>query len=72
MEPAMDRPGLRPLRLVASLILGWVLSAAAQAQDFYKGKQIDLYIGYSVGGAMTFMSVAMKSSRASRMITPSP
>ena len=46
----MDRPGLRHLRLVASLVLGWILSAPAQAQDFYKGRQIDLYVGYSVGG----------------------
>src|SRR4051794_28106461 len=32
------------------LLLGWMQALMAQVPDFYKGKQVDLYIGYSVGG----------------------
>ena len=35
---------------VASLLLGWMQGVMAQGPDFYKGRQVDLYIGYSVGG----------------------
>jgi tripartite-type tricarboxylate transporter receptor subunit TctC len=34
----------------ASLLLGWMPVAMAQGPDFYKGKHVDLYIGYTVGG----------------------
>ena len=32
------------------LLLQCVTPALGQGADFYKGKQVDLYIGYSVGG----------------------
>ena len=32
------------------LLLQSVTPALGQGADFYKGKQVDLYIGYSVGG----------------------
>jgi len=38
---------------VLAVAIMWVLAAAARAQspaDFYKGKAVELYIGYSVGG----------------------
>src|SRR4051812_32992063 len=35
---------------LASVLATWFVTAVAQAPDFYKGKQIDLYVGYSVGG----------------------
>lgn len=38
--------------LSAAIVVSTAASASAQsAADFYKGKNIDLYIGYSVGGA---------------------
>src|SRR3954454_21946814 len=38
--------------IAASLgfLLQWVTPALGQGADFYKGKQVDLYVGYSVGG----------------------
>jgi tripartite-type tricarboxylate transporter receptor subunit TctC len=44
MKPAFIAAGM------ALLLFGWLRPALAQAPDFYKGRQIDLYIGYSVGG----------------------
>ena len=45
----MRIPGL--VRIVAILALGPISLAHAQSPaDFYKGKTIDLYIGYSAGG----------------------
>jgi tripartite-type tricarboxylate transporter receptor subunit TctC len=36
--------------LFAAILLAWAAPLVAQPAAFYKGKQIDLYIGYSVGG----------------------
>src|SRR3954463_5560826 len=38
--------------IAASLgfLLQWVTPALGQGADFYKGKQVELYVGYSVGG----------------------
>src|SRR6476619_1158745 len=55
----MRRPGgtmayRNGVRLAAVLALTLMFMEAAPAQsvaDFYKGKNVDLYIGYSVGGA---------------------
>src|SRR5882724_3082887 len=43
---------MKPTFIAASLalLLQCVQPAFGQGTDFYKGKQIDLYIGYSVGG----------------------
>jgi tripartite-type tricarboxylate transporter receptor subunit TctC len=43
------------LRMAAAAVAGWVatlvpLAHAQSPADFYKGKNVDLYIGYSVGG----------------------
>ena len=38
--------------IAATIVASTVAGASAQsATDFYKGKNVDLYIGYSVGGA---------------------
>ncbi len=42
------------MRVVLTLLLAMIAATNARSQsivDFYKGKNIDLYIGYSVGGA---------------------
>jgi tripartite-type tricarboxylate transporter receptor subunit TctC len=42
------------MRVLLAAIIATMIATGAQAQsvaDFYKGKNIDLYIGYSVGGA---------------------
>ena len=42
------------MRVLLTTIFAALIATGAQAQsvaDFYKGKNIDLYIGYSVGGA---------------------
>src|SRR6185295_6020734 len=44
---------MKPRFIAATLtlvLLQGLRPALAQGQDFYKGKQVDLYIGYSVGG----------------------
>src|SRR5205814_8415675 len=42
------------VRVLLTAVLAAIAAGSAQAQsvaDFYKGKTVDLYIGYSVGGA---------------------
>lgn len=41
---------MRSAFIAILLLLGCTRVALAQAPEFYKGRQIDLYIGYSVGG----------------------
>jgi tripartite-type tricarboxylate transporter receptor subunit TctC len=43
---------MKPILIAASLafLLQCVTPALGQGAEFYKGKQVDLYIGYSVGG----------------------
>src|SRR5262249_42162593 len=41
----------RVLALIAALALAPATAGAQTPADFYKGRNVDLYIGYSVGGA---------------------
>jgi len=36
---------------IASIALAAPIASAQSPADFYKGRNVDLYIGYSVGGA---------------------
>ena len=42
---------VRLVLAIGMLLIAPVMAAAQSAADFYKGKNVDLYIGYSVGGA---------------------
>src|SRR6201991_2651248 len=62
------------MRVLLTTIFAALIATGAQAQsvaDFYKGKNIDLYIGYSVGGAYDLYA-RMLSRHMSKHIPGNP